>query len=265
MNKYLLALILTISLCGCTSPNPYSHYYEDYTQGKGVYGNPLFIPTTNAPIIRKGGDVLEDTDDMRRNGYNIIGVSSFNAGDTDTSLVIPHARNIGADVVLLYNEYTETVTGMVPISTPNMQSSYSQGSAFAYGTAGSANAIGSSHTTTYGTKTTYIPYNDRRYNYKATYWAKIKPLTFGAQLRDLNDDERRIIQSNKGVCVSLVVKYSPAFNNDILKGDIISEINGVAVVDEAHCGDILRDNTGKRISILILRDGHTLQKDVQLN
>ena len=263
--KKTMSILSIIAICGCTSPNPYSQYYKDYTDGQGVIGNPIFVTTTNAPIIKEGVTPQDDALEMLRNGYNIIGESSFNAGPINTSLVEPHARKIGAEIVLIYYQYTDTVSGSVPLTLPNTHTSHSYGSAFTHGSYGYANTYGTSHTTTYGSKTIYVPYNTRRYNYTATYWAKANALTLGAQLLDLNDEQRRQIQSNKGAYVSIVVKESPAFHNDILEGDIIRYINGIEIIDKVHCRKILNDNNGKSITILILRDGQTLQKTVQLN
>ena len=50
-------------------------------------------------------------------------------------------------------------------------------------------------------------------------------------VNDLTDDLRKQLGSNRGVVVNVVVKGSPAFNADIMRGDIITQINKEIVSD----------------------------------
>jgi len=93
------------------------------------------------------------------------------------------------------------------------------GSAYGYG--GYASYSGTAYTTTYGSKTTYIPYTVHRSDYLATYWIKMKPPIFGTHIKDLTPEIRQQIGSNKGMLVYAVIKGSPAFEADILKGDVL--------------------------------------------
>lgn len=262
MHKYIIVLIALI-LTGCVS-NPYRDYYTDHTGGMGPLNNPKFVGPKKDPSLMRGKDTLEDWKNMTRSGYIFIGQSNFNAGSANDSDAITHARNVGADIVLVYVNYTDTQSGSMPLTLPDNRSSSSFGSATAFGPGGSATAFGSSYTTTYGTRTTYIPYNIRRHDYHASFWARAKPAPFGAQFDDLSDAQRQQIQSNKGASVLIVVDGSPAFQSDILDGDIIRNINGVDITNALHCVDIISQNRGKKISLSIVRNGETIEKDVQL-
>lgn len=262
MNKYIIVL-LALSLTGCVS-NPYGQYYTDHTGGKGVLNNPIFIGPQKDPTLMRGGDPLEDYKNMTRKGYILIGQSNFNIGSANDSDAINHARNIGADMILLYTKYSDTQSGSMPLTLPDNRTSYSSGSATAFGPGGSATAFGSTYTTTYGTRTTYMPYSIRRYDYHASFWARAKPAVFGAQFDELSDAQRQQIQSNKGASVLIVVDDSPAFQNDILEGDIIRNIDGMDVTNALHCVNIIAQNRGKNISLSIYRNGDTIHKDVQL-
>jgi hypothetical protein len=262
MHKYIIILIALI-LTGCVT-NPYREYYTDHTGGMGVLNNPIFANPQKDPTIMRGGDPHDDWKNMTRNGYIIIGQSDFNIASASDSDAIIHARNIGADIVLLYINYTDTQSGSMPLTLPDNRTSSSYGSATAFGPAGSATVFGSSYTTTYGTRTTYIPYNIRRYDYHASFWARANPPAFGAKFDDLSDAQRQQIQSNKGAAILTVVNGSPAFQSDILDGDIIRNINGVDVTNALHCVDIICQNRGKTISLSIFRNGETIQKEVQL-
>jgi len=231
----------------------------------GMAGSAMLVEPETEPVVRQGSDPAKDGLEMMRNGYVIIGESSFNAGPVSAFNAKIHARRVGAEIALLYSQYTDTVSGSAPLTLPDTKTSTTYGSASAYGPGGSVNAYGSSHTTTYGTKTTYIPYNVRRYDYIATFWTRTKPLAFGVNLRDLTDQQRRHIQSNKGASVYVVMKGSPAFENDVLEGDIIRKVNETNIIDAKHCLQIIADNKGKTINVMIIRDGQEIEKQIKLN
>ena len=161
----LLAVsILTISTCGCS--NPYSAYYQDLTNGQQVVGAKNMQPETVDVRVVQGGNVDEDTKGMMREGYIVIGVSAFNAGAVNPQGAKRQAQKVGAEVVIVYNQYTNTVSGVMPFQQPTTQTSttYHSGSVYGYG-GGMATFSGTSQTTTYGSQTTYIPYNVDRYDY----------------------------------------------------------------------------------------------------
>lgn len=79
-----------------------------------------------------------------------------------------------------------------------------------YGSGGTANVYGSSTTTTYGSRTTYVPVTTHRYDFQAIYLVKSK-YALGAQFVALSDEERAQIQSNRGVKIIEVVNDTPAF------------------------------------------------------
>lgn len=110
-----------------------------------------------------------------------------------------------------------------------------------------------------------MPYSIRRYDYYASFWVKVKPGRLGIFLDNLTDELRKKIESNKGIYVVAVVKGSPAFNNDILTGDIIRKINDIEVIDTMHVNNILREYKEKEIKLEIFRDGKTITKQIQLN
>lgn len=264
MKRSAIVVVGSLLFSGCVT-NPYSHFYRDYTGGMGVAGNPMLVAPEKKPVLQRGLDPIEDGMEMMRNGYVLIGESSFNASSAAASNAKYHAQRVGAEIVLLYSQYTDTVPEVMPLTLPDTQKSITYGSASAYGSGGWANASGSSLTTTYGTKTTYIPYNVQRHNYRATFWTRSKPLAFGAEFRDLTAEQRRQIQSNKGAFVFVIVKGSPAFLNDILEGDIIRQINEIDILDARHAFEIIGNNKGKAVSLTILRNGEEVQKKFRLN
>jgi hypothetical protein len=259
MSKASVIVLLLFLLSGC---NPYTQFYTDFTNGRNITEDPDYIISSGKPKLIYGSNIQDDFKRMAENGYVLIGASSFNAATVDKNLAMDHAKKIHADTVIVYSEYTNTVSGSMPLTVPDTQTSYHSGSIYGSG-GGFANYYGSS--TTYGTRTAYMPYSVRRYDYYASYWVKAKPPSLGVYVDDLTDELRREIESNKGVCIMAVAKDSPAFHNDLLAGDVIRKINDTEVVDKVHFMKIISENKGKLIEIEIYRNGKTIVKQIQLN
>ena len=210
---------------------------------------------------------------MVEDGYGMIGYSSFTGPKFDENQAINQAKQVKASVVVVYSKYFDTKTGMRPLVLPDVKTSVSSGQATAYGSAfgsggyasGSATAYGTGTTTTYGTKTIYTPYSIDRFEQGATYWVKTKGQITGIFPRDLPPEIRQKIGSNKGVLVLAVVKQSPAFSADILRGDIIKKVNNIEITDIKHYFQVMVSNANKKVTITVLRDGKEIVKEVKLN
>lgn len=262
MKKLFYIFLVSIFVSGCAT-NPYNRFYTDYSGRTSLAENPRLIVSQEQPKVKRGNNALDDAKKMRMNGFVLLGESSFNAGSVNDNLARQQARIINAEVVLLYSQHTETLSGSTPLTLPDIQTSSSSGSA--YGSGGYTNLYGSSSTTTYGTQTTYIPYHVRRYSYKATFWARPKGFSLGIHVQDLTDEQRRKIESNKGAVISVVVKGTPAFQNDFFNGDIIKNVNGEEIVDAQHCQQCLRETEDKKLTITILRGSNTITKTIKLD
>lgn len=228
-----LSLLLPVLLGACASG--YKEFYKPNQNAtpEVIATIRVAAPPTNPAIERsQPGDNRIILDAYAERGYFMIGHSMFNSGRTESEdAAVGQARVVGADLVLILNpKYTGTVTSSVPIATPTSSTSYSSGTATAYGPGGSATAYGSGTTTTYGTSTTYIPVTVNRMDFGAVFFIKQK-FGLGALFRDLTDSERQELQTNKGVAIRLVVDGMPAFNSDLLVGDIVSAIDGTPVLN----------------------------------
>ena len=257
-SKLFLIMLLPAFLVGCA--NPYSKYYNDCTGGINILENPNIIVPTNKPNLIQGSNIENDAIQMAENGYILLGESSFNAGPINQNSAIDHAKKIYADTVIVYSQYTNTVSGSLPLTVPNTQTSYNSGSIYGSG-GGYASYSGSS--TTYGTSTTYMPYHVNKSDYYATFWVKAKPMSLGVYFDNLTDELRRKIESNKGAYIRVVVKDSPAFNADLLNGDVIRKINNIEVVNANQLVSLLAENKGQQIELEIFRNGKTIVKQIQ--
>lgn len=245
--------IIILSLCllsvGCS--NPFTTFYTPVD-------STLRVKSDRNPMRIKGSDAAEDYLNMIENNWSYVGYSSFSSGgEIDWDDAIAQAKKIGASAVLFYNpKFESSSSGAIPITTPNVTTTYSTANATAYGSGGTVSAYGTGTTTTYGSQTMMIPYTVNRYSYMVTYWDKeTRPRILGVQMEDLSRETRTAIGSNKGVYLTAVVKGFPAFKADLLRGDIIKDIEGEEVLDMQRMNYLLDKFSGRAVSFTVLRRG----------
>ena len=206
----------------------------------------------------QGNDVKSDSFRMWENGYVLLGNSSFYGSQVSEDQAIKQAKKVKASVVIVYSKFKDTVSGAIPLSLPDIKTSTTN----IYGSSGFATG----YTTTYGTETTYMPYVVDRFDQGATYWAKRKyPPVLGVHAKELPPELRQKIGSNKGMLVDGILKQSPAFRADIVNGDILIKINNTEIYDQSTLESTLKTNAEKKVSILLIRDGKEIVKEVVLN
>lgn len=232
-------LLVLLAMPGCASP--FSEFYHDNTGGQDVTKLPSFETSNAEPILTRGDSPDSDIEKMVEDGYGMIGYSSFDIGkaivNEKEALLV--ARKIHASVVLVNSHYARTVTGTIPIPITSKD-----GSSVYY---------------------LYIPYKIDRFNYFASYWVKMRPPGFGAYVKDLTQEQRARISGGKGVYVNIVFKNSPAFNADIIKGDIILSIASADIYDAKAFVEAVDQNAGEEVEVALSRDGKEIVKKVKLN
>lgn len=260
--KNVVIALLVLSLSGCITVNGYSKFYRATPE---VITQMRAAPPPEMPVVMHASK-FPYAKPFLQQGYVVIGYSSFNSGRiVPDSEAVAQAKKLGADLVVIIDpSYTGSITSQIPLTTPTSTTSYTNGSATAYGSGGSVTAYGNATTTTYGSKNTYIPMTVNRYDYGAVYFVKMK-FIFGVRWRPLNTEERQMLQSNSGLYVDTVVNDTPAFRSDILPGDIVEAVNGQKVYDPKEADDFLSRLKGQSITVTIYRAGRVLTKNVQLN
>jgi serine protease Do len=259
------ATLAFLLLAGCA--NPYAQFYTDQLGGRSIEEFPIIDPHKGEPQLYSTNDHERDGRALLENGFVLIGYSSFNAGPVDSKNAVGHAKKVGATIVLVQSQYTNTVTGAIPYTVQNpSQTATTYHSGSVYGSGGYGSYSGTSTTTVPGGYTTHqIPYSVNRYDYAATFWAKSKPLSLGVHTNDLTDEMRRAIGSNRGVVVNVVVKGSPAFNADIMRGDIITMINDEMITDAQSFGAIVSRYAGQDVVLHTYREGRKREVVLRLN
>lgn len=263
--KNLLVGFFALLLVGCVSG-----YAQFYTPNPNIKPDELaarrVAPPPVVPQLDHSGDMPRDIiSAYMREGYIPIGHSSFNGNaNASDAGAIEQGKKVGADVVVVVNpHYLGTRSTVIPWTTPTTQTSFTTGSATAYGDGGPVTAYGNAVTTTYGSQTTYIPVSVDRYAYLSIYFVK-RTYVFGANWRGLSDAERQQLQTNKGVYILNIVNGTPAFKYDVLPGDIILEVDGQSAASEAELNQLFAVRKGKTIELTIVRNGQRIKKSVLL-
>jgi hypothetical protein len=162
-------------------------------------------------------------------GYVLIGKSLFNGPIEGRAAAIKKARDVGAEIIVLDVKYTNTNQGAIPITTQQTTTSTTRGNVSVYGGGGPVNGTYSDTTTTFSPQTSYIPYSVNNYDQQALFFARQATPCVGILIGELADEDRRSIGSNKGARVLAVRRYSPAYNSDIIVGDLILSIDGQTI------------------------------------
>ena len=261
----MLAIILCfiLLLAGCA--NPYVRFYQDRTGGVDLTKSPMVVLLAGEPKLFQGTNPETDYPRMLENGFNLVGFSSFNGANINVNGALTQAKSVHAEIILIYSKHTGTQSGVQPLTLPDVQTSVTNLSGGGFGSAGYGSFSGTALTTTYGTRTTYVPYSVERYDYFASYWIRMKPPVFGVHTRNLTPELRQKIGSNKGVYVLAVVRNSPAWSADVLKDDIITKISDVEIIDHTTFGRTVGMNIGKKVTVEILRNGQRIVKEITFN
>jgi len=158
MTRLFIIFIFT-SLTGCATSG-YQQFYNSYVDVNTLPG-PELIKEGQEPQVYGTDDFERDIRILRAKKYVVIGSSSFNGGYEDMKNAQAQAERIGATIVLINSQYTNTQTTTSTLFLPDNKTTYHSGSANAYsiynnsyGGYGSVNtnATYSGTSTTYGTK-----------------------------------------------------------------------------------------------------------------
>tara|TARA_S200000501_G_C20809670_1_gene737782 strand:- start:61 stop:741 length:681 start_codon:yes stop_codon:yes gene_type:complete len=219
--KKLSFIISIFLLSSCAVINPYTQFYKSST-------NDIFPPTEVVEVIEVAAQQFENVyHQLLTNNYQEIGRSNFNGGLYDSSFAKQHAKSVGAEKVLIVQNYTETTA-------------YTSGFV------------------TYGYGVAPITSSQRRFDQTAAYFVKrTKKLKFGVFLNPLTQQEMRENSVNHGLKVLVVINESPMFKSGIIPGDIILEINGKKIINNLD----IKSNDNKSL-FKILRGGKIINVEI---
>ena len=234
-------IVFALWLAGCA--NPYADNYQA-TPHPRLATAPA--PATTSPRLVKSLALDEDSRRLAEEGYAVIGRSGFNSDEIPDRLALRQGQAIGDEVILLWRRHTGTYPYTSASTLPETHTDVvpdSQGRPVAV----------SSHSY----RTEYDTFYIRHYDYVAVYWGRRTPDPLGADLRDLNVEERQKLRTNQGAAVAVVVKRTPAFFANLIVGDVITAIDGIPVVDAAQAAELIEQRRGRKTAFLC--NGRTME------
>lgn len=249
MRNWTFAALAALMLSGCA--NNYQKFY------KAEPPDWKLVRSMEEPVLaQSSGTAQVDIQRMFTDGYGVIGSSAFVAPLADRAGAIAQAKKVGANRVLLASQYRSTRSGAMPITTPTSSTAYTSGNV--YGSYGSS-ARYSGTTTTYGSETTYVPYSVDHYVQYALYFGPLQRKGLGVMLDRPTDEAKRAAGTNKGHQVSAVRRGSPAFQADILPGDLIVTIGRDMVEPDDFTAAVI-SNQGSKTEFVLYRASTQITK-----
>ena len=234
LSIFLLPLLLIVS--GCASG--YSKFYTQRADGEFIY-NLETLKENQTPVIVKTNDLWSEVERYLAKNFSVIGESHFNGTMESDENIISQAKDVKATLVVQTSGFVTTQLVSTPLFTPN--------------------GIG-------GLNATSINHQQMRYNQFAVFMAKtIKTPRFGAVGKDLTPDQKKQYGRNTGVLISFTVEGSPAFDANILPGDLLIAIDDIYIRNGEHAKkllDAIPESTDK-VSFKVIRNG--TEKDIEVN
>jgi len=192
-------------------------------------------------IKSNGSQKLDDVISQRYSDYKIIGSSSFRAKSVSDHELKQQAVSVGASRVAVFKEWAGSQqTGVIGNKVP-------LGGGSALGIATPIFSDVHEHVIVFLVK--YTGSKER----------------IGISIKDLPADIQQKFERNKGAFIESVEK-GPAFDSNILVGDVVIAINGAQVIDAASLPPLVRDacRKGGALVITVLRGAEGRQRDISI-
>ncbi len=268
--KTLAILIAVAFISGCaTSGYSNPDFYTEFVDAKTLPSEQYeLLKPGEEPRLVKTDDGDRDVKMLEAKGYRPIGQTLFNGVYETNQNAVDRAKKLGAVLVLIGSEYTNTETRSGALVMPNTQTSLNTGSVSAYGmNTGHVSGTYSGTTTTYGS--TAVPYSvsKQRFDQQAMYFVKLKnidKMRFGVNVSELSPEHRTQIGRNTGALLGIVFEGTPAYYANVMSGDILLAIDAEVVRDAQHALKLIGSypETNKFALFTVFRNGK--EQDIEI-
>lgn len=255
--------LLLLSACG----NPYRANFNSTRDRHPQWLENRLAPKTKTPKLIETDEIQKEGWELAEKGYIMIGFAKFDLPRINPELALAEGKRAGADIVLLQRKFSKSLTETTTITQwPATETTEIRENTGVTGERGTHHINRRVDVTTYrGPETTYVPTQVDYFEHSATYWRKVERPIFGAIVMDLSDEQKQRLQTNRGLVVRTLVTDSPAYQADLLKGDIILKMDGEAVGGVKKFYDDLITRAGKTVLVTLVRNGKEIQIPVVLN
>jgi hypothetical protein len=197
-------------------------------------------PEDLEPKIYKGTDNKDaDYQRMLEGGYDLLGFSSFEAGEVPPQLLTQHARTVKAHLVLVTVSRSGDVPASIKIDRLRQKAREQN---------------------TDTVDLSDIEQTVVRYNYHASYWVKLVPPLIGLHVSPTSKDEKI-----KGQVVVAVIKRSPAERAGLKELDVIMKIGDELLEKPEALAAAAKRYAGQTVDVHYLREGAVNKTTMTLN
>ncbi|MFM9834492.1 MAG: PDZ domain-containing protein [Methylophilaceae bacterium] len=234
LKKTLVLFLLLIAQIASADENLFAANY--HAQNNGNLQSLQASPDTKMYVSNHKED---DNISMLENGYDLMGSSSFEAGNVPAELALAHARSIKADTVLVYSKYASKQMALSKIE-----------------------AIKQAAKGSHEVDASVLKQDEEQYKYFASYWAKIPTPLLGLHVIKLKTKEGEPLD---GLKVLAVIKDSPAAKVNLMRGDVLLKIGEVTLQKPEELSLAARQYQGKKVEITYEREGESAVTTATLN
>lgn len=234
VSKWILSLP-ALFLLSCAGTG-YRDFYSEW-RNVGSMNDAIALRPGEHPVVRESGNIENDYWDLLSDNYVCLGRSSFEGLYNGKGDIEDVAERIKATLAIYQIQYAKTVN------------------------------LSSTTRLSKDGKTATTTSNDiDRYNHTAYYFVKSTSRgLIGIRYQDLEQADRERLRRNTGVVVSVVIKNSPAFYGNLIRGDVIIRMNGTDVYNVESLKQITKSlKPGDIVDVTVWRDGREASLVVKL-
>lgn len=244
LQSMLLALLLAGSLVyahhAFAAENLYEKNYRAQNNGnlKSLQANP-----DTKMYVSNHKD--EDNISMLENGYDMMGISGFDATDVPAEQALQFGKTIKADTVLVYSKYGSSKTSASKMEL--IREASKRGGEI------DAKALEEPAT---------------EYRYYASYWAKLPSPLLGVHVIKLKRHQNspdESVEEEKGLNIIAVIKDSPAAKAGLSRGDVLLKIGEAVLQTPDDLFAAVKRYQGQTVPVEVLHEQASKQVDVALN
>jgi hypothetical protein len=244
--NYILVVLVALSFVSCAT-NQHAYYYKANVDIAQV---PNPEPANGDPYVLKVDDFTGAYNKALSEGYVLLGMSVFQGQLDHEYNALQLAREKGSSLVIKTTRFshTEYTNYYLPLTTTSTSNTVGYGYARSDVYNRNNSYIGSAYSSAVGTATTttqnidWVPMQSKEHIYQQATALFVKSnttYTLGAYYRDLTIDEQKEMMTNKGVYITHVIKRTPAYDLDLIPGDIILQVNQRRISDVSDLRDFL--------------------------
>lgn len=263
ISRFVVVAVLFTLFTGCAAKTGYKDYYEANFDPREYADELKVLSEGEQPKVFTSADLEADVLEMRSRNFVVVGVSAFNGGYEELENAVAQAKRVGASVVLVNVQYTNTQTNQTTLFLPDTQTTYFSGSA--YGSGGYASGTGTA--TTYGSQAVPIKRTQRRYDQTAVYFVeRTEQPRFGFYPAPLTSALRQQLGRNTGLLIEMVYDDSPFFYANILPRDVMTKFNGrdIRNIEDISKAIATVPEDAETVDVTVIRGGEEKEITVEL-